>query len=100
DKINHLILMVQGSKNVLSDANQNTVFALKDTLQPETSKKKDKLSSDVILESQFESNQQDSNLENTKPAELSSRKFDTSTEIKKKFLGTEVDPNQTPKLDS
>ncbi|MGQ2838648.1 DNA polymerase III subunit gamma/tau, partial [Leptospira interrogans] len=100
DKINHLILMVQGSKNVLSDVNQNTAFALKDTLQPETSKKKDKLSSDVILESQFESNQQDSNLENTKPAELSSRKFDTSTEIKKKFLGTEVDPNQTPKLDS
>ncbi|NDK04863.1 DNA polymerase III, subunit gamma and tau [Leptospira kirschneri serovar Mozdok] len=63
-------------------------------------KKKDKLSSDVILESQFESNQQDSNLENAKPIEPSSRKFDTSTEIKKKFLGTEVDPNQIPRLDS
>ncbi|EPE85578.1 DNA polymerase III, subunit gamma and tau [Leptospira noguchii str. 1993005606] len=84
DKINHLILMVQGSKNIL----------------PDTSKKKDKPSSEVILESQFESNQQDSNLENTKPIEPSSRKFDTSTEIKKKFLGTEVDPNQIPKLDS
>lgn len=98
DKINHLILMVQGSKNILPDTDPTLI--LKNTSQPETSKKKDKPSSEVILESQFESNQQDSNLENTKPIEPSSRKFDTSTEIKKKFLGTEVDPNQIPKLDS
>ncbi|EMO56402.1 hypothetical protein LEP1GSC161_1737 [Leptospira santarosai str. CBC1416] len=42
----------------------------------------------------------DDSLETKSTSEPNSQKFDTSTEIKKKFLGTEVDQSKIPKLDS
>lgn len=107
DRINHLILMVQGSKNSApDDTEHNQSFpALKNTPQSESSKKKDDPFSGVSLEALFESNQQDlslkdDSLETKSTSEPNSQKFDTSTEIKKKFLGTEVDQSKIPKLDS
>lgn len=107
DRINHLILMVQGSKNSApDDTEHNQSFpVLKNTPQSESSKKKDDPFSGVSLEALFESNQQDLSLkdyslETKSTSEPNSQKFDTSTEIKKKFLGTEVDQSKIPKLDS
>lgn len=108
DRINHLILMMQGSKNSTLDIEHSKPLPiLRDAAQAEPSKKKDNPFSDVSLESHFESNQQDSSLGNdsleiksTITSEPNSQKFDTSTEIKKKFLGTEVDQSKIPKLDS
>lgn len=111
DRINHLILMVQGSKNAAPEAERRNPFAsessVKNAPQSEASKKKDDPLSQA-MESHFESNEQDSNTESrsaesSKPSptsESNPQKFDTSTEIKKKFLGTEVDRSKIPRLDS
>ncbi|MBW0433116.1 DNA polymerase III subunit gamma/tau [Leptospira yasudae] len=111
DRINHLILMVQGSKNAAPEAERRNPVAsessVKNAPQSEASKKKDDPLSQA-MESHFESNEQDSNTESrsaesSKPSptsESNPQKFDTSTEIKKKFLGTEVDRSKIPRLDS
>ncbi len=106
DRINHLILMVQNSKNNAPEPIQMGSVQ-KNVSDAEASKKKGE-SLSQSLESQIESNFRDaeealSNPEPPKPTEnmgVIPQKFDTSTEIKKKFLGTEVDRSKFPKLDS